>query len=379
MSSVLVKPVATGREKKQFLELPWTIYRDVPQWVPPLRMNQKEMVNFSRCPFYDVASIQTFLAYRDGVPCGRIAAIDNPEHNRRYPEDQRGFLGFFESIDDQQVAHQLFDAARHWLEGRGHRMLRGPINPSLNYEVGLLIEGFDLPPTFMMTYNRPYYQRLWEEYGFTKAQDLYAFAGNVTKLESPDPKYRLIYDECLRRFQPKMRTLDRSRFMDDVRMFLDIYNRSLVSTWGFVPLSPAEVDHLAKALRYLIIPEMTCVVEIEGRPVAAVFGLLDYNPIIKQIDGRLFPFGFLKLFFKRRHIRRVRLMSTNILPEYQHWGLGLVATSQLIPKGLEMGLEEAEFSWVLESNHLSRKTLERAGIDREKTYRVFDYLPNSIG
>ncbi len=156
-------------------------------------------------------------------------------------------------------------------------------------------------------------------------------------------------------------------------MFLNIYNDSLGGTWGFVPMSAAEVEHMSKSLKYLIVPEMTSVAEVDGRPVGAVFGLLDYNPRIKQIDGRLFPFGFLRLLWRRRQIRRVRLISTNVLPEYQRWGVGLVILSRLVPEVLKWGIEDAEFSWVLESNHLSFKTLQRGGAKLTKTYRIYDW------
>ncbi len=163
----VVKPVETRRERKAFLELPWQIYRDDPNWMPPLRMNQKELVGYARHPFYDDAQGQTFLALRDGKAIGRIQAIENPVHNR-FHQERRGFFGFFEAIDNQAVANALLDAARAWLAARDIHQIRGPVNPSLNYECGLLVEGFHLPPSFMMTYNPPYYPRLIESYGFRK-------------------------------------------------------------------------------------------------------------------------------------------------------------------------------------------------------------------
>jgi GNAT superfamily N-acetyltransferase len=301
-----------------------------------------------------------------------VAAILNHAHNRRYDE-RLGFFGFFESIDDQDVASRLFDAARQWFAERDIHVMRGPCNPSLNYECGLLTQGFDSPPTFMMTYNPSFYERLVEGYGFQKTQDLYAFWGHVNMLETLDDKLAFIIQEATRRFDVKMRRLDRSRFDEEVRMFLDIYNKSLVGTWGFVPLSEGEVQHMSSAMKYLIVPEMTSVAEVEGRPVGAVFGLLDYNPRIKQMNGRLFPFGFMRLMWNRRGIKLIRLISTNVLPEYQKWGMGLLLLARLVPEVLQWGAEEAEFSWVLETNHLSRASLERGGAHLTKTYRIYDY------
>jgi GNAT superfamily N-acetyltransferase len=340
--------------------------------MPPLRMNQKEMLNYRRHPFYNTAEIRTFLARRDGEICGRIAAIIDHAHNR-YHKEERGMFGFFESVNDRAVSDRLFDACRDWFASRGIRDMRGPLNPSMNYECGLLIDGFNSPPTFMMTYNPPWYQELIEGYGFQKAQDLYAYYGAKEMLDTLDEKLHFVAAEAMRRFELKLRPLDKRHFTRDVMSFLNIYNLSLPGNWGFVPLSEEEVRHIAGSMRFLIIPELTTIAEDPTGPVAAVFGLLDYNPLIREIDGRLFPFGFLKLLFSRKKLKRTRLISTNVLPQYQRWGLGLVLMNKLLPDAVKWGLTECEFSWVLESNQLSRGSLERGGAPRIKTYRIFDF------
>lgn len=371
MSDVTVQAVASRKQKKQFFQLPWQLYRGDPNWIPPLRQNQLELLNFKPHPFYDRAEIQTFLALRRGEPCGRLAAIINHVYNERYQE-KRGFFGFFESVDDPQVAAALFDAARQWFADRGITCLRGPANPSLNYECGLLIDGFDSPPTFMMTYNPPYYAALIEGCGLTKSQDMYAYWGHVDMLQQLDKKLQFIIDEAKRRFAVKLRNLDRSKFDADVRMFLDIYNRSLVGTWGFAPMSEGEIEHASRGLKHLIVPELTAAAEVDGKMVGAVFGLLDFNPRVKRIDGRLFPFGFFRLLWNKKAIPRVRLVSTNVVPEYQKWGLGLVLLNKLLPDALTYGIQEAEFSWVLETNHLSKASLERGGAKLVKSWRMYD-------
>lgn len=371
MPKLLIKPVQSRQDWQQFLELPWKINRRDPNWVPPLRMNQEEMVGYRHHPFYDEAERQAFLALHDGRPVGRVLALINRVHNRLYKEN-RGFFGFFESIDDAEVAAGLFEGVRWWLGERGITQIRGPMNPSLNYECGLLIEGFDTPPFFMMTHNLPYYQRLIEGSGFAKVDDMFAFGGKIGELNMLDKKLAFIVEECQRRFDIKLRPMERAHFNRDVRIFLDIYNQSLVGTWGFTPLSEAEVEHMAGTLKHLIVPEMTSIAEIDGRPVGSMFGLLDYNPRIKQIDGRLFPTGFLRLLWNKNAIKRVRLISTNVIPEYQKWGLGLVIGSRLVPECFKWGIEEAEFSWVLESNRLSFGTLQRGGAKITKRYRLFD-------
>lgn len=371
MSQVTVAPVASRRERKLFLEFPWRHYRGDPNWVPPLRQNQKELVGFAKHPFYDDAKGQAFLALRGGEVCGRLLAIVNHAHNRCYNE-KRGFFGFFESVDDKAVAHGLFDAACDWLRSHGMTDVRGPLNPSQNYECGLLVEGFDAPPTFMITYNKPYYGDLVESYGFAKTQDLYSFWGHVDMLKSLDKKLSFVVQEAAERFNIKVRPFNPKRFSEELEIFLDIYNQSLEGTWGFVPLSKSEGRHMGAGLKHLIVPDLAILAEVDGRVVGGTFGLLDYNPRIKQMDGRLFPFGFLKLLFRRREIKKVRLMSTNVLPEFQRWGVGLVLVNGIVPKVLEWGIEIGEFSWVLESNHLSRKTLERGGAKRDKVFRIYD-------
>ncbi len=358
MPNLTIERVTTRRQRRQFLHFPWTLYRGDPNWIPPLRGNQKELAGYRPHPFYARNSIQTFLALRGREVCGRIAAILNQGHIAQY-NDRRGFFGFFDCVDDQEAADGLFDAVRRWFADQDIHKLRGPANPSLNYELGLLVDGFDLPPTFMTTYNPPYYARLLENYGFRKTQDLYAFWGNLAMLPPIAAKLGPVAEQIIARYNVKLRPLDTARFQEDVETFLSIYNRALVNTWGFVPMSADEIRHMADGLRQIIVPEMAIAAEINGRVIGASFGLPDYNPRIREIDGRLFPFGFIHLLRKRRAIKRIRLISTNVLPEYQRMGLGLVLLHGLVPKAMEWGLEEAEFSWVLESNRLSYGALKK--------------------
>jgi hypothetical protein len=374
MAGLSVRPVETRAEQKRFIRLPWRIYAADPCWMPPLVLSQEELLNFRPHPFYEKSQCRSFLATRDGRDVGRITAIVNAGHVARYGE-QRGFFGFFECDDDSAAARALFGAARDWLHAQGMTCVRGPTNPSLNYECGLLIEGFDTAPFFMMTHNRPYYARLVEENGFRKIEDLYAFWGKTSMLASLDSKLGVMVEGVKERFGVKVRPLDRSRFDEEVRMFLDIYNSSLGGTWGFVPLSAAEVKHMAASLRHLIVPELALVAEVDGKPIGSVFCLLDYNPRIKAINGRLFPFGFIKLLWNKKAIKRMRAISTNVVPEYQAWGVGLVLTAALVQPVLDWGMEEAEFSWVLESNHLSKRTLERGGALVTKKYRIYQDDP----
>ncbi len=366
-----IVPVRKRAEQRAFIDYAWQLYADDPHWMPPLRMNQRELLNYSSHPFYERNKIQTFLAMRGSQVVGRIAALTNEGHNERFQE-RRGFFGFYESIDDQAVARGLFDAARAWLREEGLSDLRGPMNPSMNYEVGLLVEGFDSPPFFMMTYNKPYYERLFLECGLAKTQDMYAFWGHVSVLGTQDHKLKYIVQMAVERFNIVIRPYETRHFKRDLEIFVDLYNSSLVKTWGFVPYSKAEAKHLAIALKRLLIPELTLFAEVDGKPIGFCAALMDYNPRIKASNGRLFPFGFIRLLWNRRAIKRIRIISANVIPEYQSWGVGLVLLNGLVPKIIEWGIQEAEFSWVLESNHLSRGSLEKGGAKLSKTYRLYD-------
>lgn len=371
MSRVEISPVETRRDRKEFMELIWRLYKGDPNWIPPIRMNQEELVGFRKHPFYEVNRCQAFLARRDGQVVGRILGIVNQGHVKRFKEN-RGFFGFFESIDDQEVAHGLFRAAGEYLKSQGMSDVRGPCNPSLNYETGTLVDGFTTPPTFMMTYNPPYYDALIKSFGFEKTQDMYAYDGNIEMLKTMDPKIMQMVELVRDRYKVKVRPVSRKNFAKEVMLFLKIYNLSLQGTWGFVPLSDAECKAIGASMKLLINPGATSVIEVEGEPVGVGLGLPDYNPIIKKIDGRLLPFGWLRLLLERKKITKMRIVSTNVLPEWQRFGLGLVLLERMLPDCLALGITDAEFSWVLESNNLSRGSLERAGLSPSKTYRLYD-------
>jgi GNAT superfamily N-acetyltransferase len=374
VADIAIQPVETRSQQQRFIRLPWRIYADDPCWIPPVIMSQQELLGFRKHPFYERSKSQSFLATRGGRDVGRITAIVNAGHIDRYKE-QRGFFGFFECDEDTAASRALFQAAGDWLHAQGMTCIRGPANPTLNYECGLLIEGFDTPPFFMMTHNRPWYAQLVEDAGFGKIEDMFAFWGETSMLGGLDPKLVTMVEGVKERFGVTIRPLDRRRFADEVRTFLHIYNESLGGTWGFVPLTSGEIDHMAASLKYLIEPELTLVAEVEGKPVGAVFCLLDYNPRIKAIDGRLFPFGFLRLLWNKKAIKRLRAISTNVIPEYQAWGIGLVLMNGLYERFMKWGLREVEFSWVLESNYLSRRTLERGGALVTKKYRIYQDDP----
>jgi hypothetical protein len=275
MSRISVEAVVNRRQRKDFLGFPWDLYRTDPNWVPPLRQNQQELLGFKSHPFQDEATVQPFVAYRAGKVCGRIAAIVHRAHNQRYRE-RRGFFGFFETIEDEAVAGRLFEAAFEWLRSHGMNCIRGPMNPGFHYEIGMLIDGFEQPPTFMMTYNPDYYPRMLDCIGgFEKAQDLYAFYGHIDMVPQLLEKIGRVVKVANDRFQFTLRPIDTSRFRAEIGMFLEIYNKSFQSHWGFVPMSAGEVSRISSELRHLIVPELTVIAEVEGKPAGCMFAIPD--------------------------------------------------------------------------------------------------------
>ncbi len=374
MSSISVIPVSTKAQQKAFVKFAWDHYQDDPNWVPPLVSSIRELLDYKKHPFYEAAECQTFLAMNGDRIVGRIAAIIDHSHNKHHNE-KRGMFGFFESIDDQAVANALFDAAKKWFANKDILLMRGPANPSQNYEWGMLVEGFHSPPTFLMTYNKPYYDGLVTGYGFEKSQDLFSYPAPTPMLDNIDPKLLFVATEATKRFNVDVRPINKKNFTRDLGIFLKLYNTALLSQWGFTPMSQSELAATATNLKFLIAPEMTSVAEVNGEGVGIAFGLLDYNPLIKKINGKLYPFGWIRLLLGRRKLKRVRLMSTNVSPEYQRWGLGVVLMARMVPEVLKWGIDEGEFSWVLESNKLSRGTLEKSGLVSDKTFRIYDYTP----
>jgi len=368
---VVVRPAASWRERRRFQRLPWFIYAGDHNWVPPLLAQERELLGWGHHPFFDNAEIVTLLAEREGRAVGRLSVLINHVHNRKYNE-RRGFFGFFECIDDAAVAGGLFEAGQNWLRQRGMTAMRGPVHPSLNYTCGLLVDGFDRPPCFLMTYNPPYYAILVESCGFAKSQDMYAYEMDTSRLAALTARYKPAVLAALESCKLAFRPFDPGKYQQQTETYLDIYNRSLEGTWGFTPLQPREARHIAGELRQVIVPELAVFAEIGGQPIGAVLALLDYNQILRKLNGRLFPFGFVRLLTGRRHITAARVMAINMVPGYQSAGLGIVLLDNLVGAVAKWGIERYEFSWVLESNVRSRGTLERAETKITNTYRLYD-------
>lgn len=368
---ITVRATRSWRDRRRFQRFPWEIYADDRNWVPPILSQERPLLGWGRHPFFANAEMVTLLAERRGKVAGRVAVFVNDVHNRKY-EEKRGFFGFFECVDDVAVAGRLFEAGRAWLAQRGMTKWRGPVNPSLNYSCGLLVDGFDSPPTFLMTYNAPYYGGLIEACGFAKSQDLYAYEMDVALLAKLVDRYKPAVLASLEGDDISIRQMDPSRLDEEIETYLEIYNRALDGTWGFTPLQEGEVKQIAADLRHVIAPEFAAFAMSGGKAVGAVLALLDYNQIIHRLNGRLLPFGIFRLMRGRRRIDVARAMAVTMLPGFQQSGLSVVLLDRLVDTARPWGLKRWEFSWVLESNASSRGTLERAGTRRCKTYRIYD-------
>lgn len=365
---VRVDAVRGRRDLKRFLTLPWRIYTDDPEWVPPLLADRKALLDRRTHPFHDHAEAEYFLARRGDDVLGRIAAVVNHRHNE-FHGDRTGFFGFFESVDDPAVAGALLSTAQAWVADHGMDRIRGPMNLSTNEECGLLVSGFDRSPAVMMTHNPPYYARLLEAAGYAKAKDLLAYW-----LEGPEPPQRLVrgVERLQRSEEVEIRSLDKRRFRDEVGRIQQVYNSAWNRNWGFVPMTDAEFENLAAELRPVVEPTLCLIAEVRGEPVGFALALPDFNQALRHIDGRLFPFGLLKLLWYRRKIDTARIITLGLKPDYRRMGLDAALYLRLYRNGVAAGFTRAECSWILEDNWEMRRALERLGAEVHKTYRIYE-------
>ena len=352
------------------MELPYALYREDPYWVPPLRIAQRDILNTRKHPFYANAEARFFLALRDGRVVGRIAAVLDRAYNR-FQGEEAGFFGFFETIRDQEVATALLDAARQFLTAKGVKVLRGPVSPSTNYECGLLVEGFDSPPMVMMTYNPPWYAGLIENAGWRKAKDLYAYRSSTGEVSQA--RVMRVAERAARSNGVRVRPIEMKRFWEDVEKIWEVYNSAWERNWGFVPMSRDEFFHSAKDMKQVLKPEFVLIGEAGGNVVGFALALPDVNGALKHADGRLFPFGLLKILYYQRLVRSLRVIALGVVREYQPAGLGAAFYAALMRNATRLGYDQqCEMSWILEDNVLMNRSLEAMGARRYKTYRIYE-------
>jgi GNAT superfamily N-acetyltransferase len=325
-------------------------------------------------PFFEHAEAQYFLAERDGVVVGRIAAIANRLHND-FHADRVGFFGFFETELDQDIASALLDAAAGWLRDRGFDTMRGPASFSTNDECGLLVDGFETPPVIMMPHNPRQYPTLLESAGFRKARDLLVYQGGSMGSVVPTPERLTRGVELIRkRMGLTLRALRLEEFSREVERIKAMYNKSWERNWGFIPLTDHEIDHLAAQFKPVVVPELAPFIEKDGEPVGFALALPDLNvPFRRNRQGRLLP-GVVRLLFdlKTRRIRRMRILLLGVLPEYRGKGLDALLYHWLWETGNQRGIHWAEAGWILEDNIAMNTGLVKIGFTVYKTYRLYD-------
>jgi ribosomal protein S18 acetylase RimI-like enzyme len=370
-----VRPAATRRERKQFVRLPWQIYGDDPNWVPPLIGQMESTLDPRENPFFEHAEATYYLAWQYGRPVGRIAAIVNFLHNT-YHGETTGFWGFFEAQRDPKVVRALLDQVADDLRQRGMTEMRGPMNPSINAECGMLIDGFDKMPAILMPYNPSYYPELIEDAGQRKLIDLYAYlilAKNAGCEEENIQRLQRLAD-AVRRRHPSItvRSLDMARYEQEAEGLNDLFNAARRDNWGFVPVTDEEFAQAAGEMKSLIDPEYVFLAHDGEKLVGCLLSLPDINPVLKKCNGRLLPFGWLRLLLGKRRIRRCRVFGAAVLPEYRNHGVAALLFDHIVREGHRLGYEAAEMSWVAENNARSAHSLEAAfNVEPYKRYRIY--------
>ena len=363
--------VETSKQFREFIRFPWKIYAKSSPWVPPLISDAIEILSEDKNPFWQHAQKQLFLAYGDtGEITGRIAAVIDRNYIN-FQDDNCGFFGFFECINDTETAKALFTAAKNWLNERGVNKMMGPMNPSTNDECGFLSEGFDIPPSLMMPYTPEYYLNLAEKSGLKKIKELYAYDMDVSSDERVGRLERIVNMAKKKMPMLKIRTLQKISFEKDLKAAISIYNRAWEKNWGFVPWTDEEFASIASKIKTLLDPDMVIIATINDSPVGMLISLPDYNQVLKKLNGSLLPFGLFKFLYYRNKIDGLRLMVMGVVKEYRQKGIEAIMYEKGLKNALKKGYKRCELSWVLEDNVMTRRTAEMMNGKIYKKYAVY--------
>ena len=372
--SVSVSAVDSIRDRKRFVDFQYDLYRGNPHWIPPLRRDVYKALNPRKNAFFEHGDIRLFLAKdASGRIVGRIAGIINGMHLQKY-DDSNGFFGFFETVDDYEVARALLDAVRDWLRLTGLKGVRGPTNPTMNDTAGLLVDGFDREPSVLMPYNASFYEDFLERYGFKRAMTMWAYYIHKKYVDTGKLRRGA---EIVKKRNPglKLRNIDMGRFAEESKAILHIYNDAWSRNWGHVPMTETEFAQLAKEMKQIIDPRIVYVLEDNGRPVAFSISIPNINQLLKRVnDGRLVPLGLPKMLAYANFggLYEVRTPLMGILREYQGRGLDAILNLAIIEEGPIHGYDASEMSWVLDSNKVLRNALESFGAVVDKEYAMME-------
>ena len=376
-SKVNVVEVKTRQHWSDFHRLPHSVYRDDPYWVPPLLLERKLHFTPKHNPYFEHAHAAFFLAYSDGKPIGRISAQVDDLHLARY-RDSTGHFGFIEAIDDANAFGALIGAAEGWLRSKGMTRALGPVSFSLWDQPGLLVDGFESPPYVMMGHARPYYAGHIESLGYRRAEDLIAYRYGK-ELKVPDLMQRIL-DRAIRRGEVVIRQIrmGKEHFESEVSTILEIINDAWSDNWGFVEMTKAEIDDLAGLLKLLLRPGDVAIAEYRGTPAAFAAVFPNLNEAIRDLGGRLLPFGWAKLLWrmKVRHTKTMRMPMMGVRRSLQASPIGAALSLGVIGAtrafNLEHGFQDSELSWILERNERVRHVIELVGAVPYKRYRIFE-------
>lgn len=372
--SLRVVEHAPGASVRPFLEAGRAVFATDPAYVPPLRRELADRFHPAKNPFFEHGEATTFVAARDGRLVGRCTASIDHAHLARY-EDATGFFGFFDTVDDDEVARALLDAAERWLAARGMKTMRGPIALSINEEAGLLVEGFEHPPVVMMPHSRPHQARLLERADLAPVKDLIAWRYDVHDI----PKRALDAWEAMRSMpELTVRSFRKRTLHEDMRAMMDVFNDAWSDNWGFVPATDAELAKVAEDLALILDEDIAFFVELDGRPVGICVALPNLNEAIADLDGELFPLGLLKLLWraKVRGLSGARLIALGIRKELRsikrYGPLSAAMYVELAKRGVKKGYAWAELSWTLDDNAAVNVAIRRMGGKAYKRYRIYE-------
>lgn len=375
MATVSIRPVRTRRELKRFVKVPFRLHRESEQWVPPLVFERMQFLDRKKNPWFEHGEAEYFLAEREGEPVGRISA----HADSRWDEFQGGkdaMFGFFETAEDPEVARALFDAAAEWAAARGRERVLGPMDFTTNDEIGILIEGFERTPMILEPWHPPYYQRLIEAEGFSKAMDVLMWElrmGELKEGEKFDPSIHEAAEKALRDEGITIRNMRKSDMAGEVRRFMDVYNEAWGDNWGFVPITDAEVEFQAKNLKQVLDEEWTFMAEKDGEVVGAALTLPDINQVMAGMNGRLLPFGWAKFLLGKRKIDRLRVFALGVKHDYRHTGVAAGLYLEHIKLAAQPDkIHWGEMGWILETNKPMNRAMEGMGGKIVKKYRLYE-------
>ena len=362
-------PVKSRADLRRFIDLPWSIYRDDPDWVPPLKRDVRAAFDATKHPFHLHSEVQPWLALRGRKVVGRICAIRNRNHERVH-EEAVGFFGWFECIADPEVAEGLFAAVRGWLRERGLTAMRGPTSFSTNETTGLLIDGDSGPPALLLAHNPPWYPALLEGCGLRKIKDLHAWHA----LAGSGPKHLFRAEQLVvQRYGTRIRTLDMSRFDEELALVRRLYNAAWRRNWGFVPMTDAEIDYVAAELKPIIDPNLALFAEApDGKVIGLALAFPDFNQVLHKLNGRLTPLAIIKVLIHKRKITRLRVLILGLLKQWRGKGIDALLYLALFRNATAAGMKDADMSWILEDNLRMNAAIERMGGRIYRTYRLYE-------